>query len=96
MNLSDPEKSTIGGKKYFRVRSYAILCYMNGEHVGLTHGGYQGYMVHRKTEDITKPGPSAVFVFLNEHQNSIDDGRFAFNSEGDRRMNLRPVGRVLL
>jgi prepilin-type processing-associated H-X9-DG protein len=56
--------------------------------VGLNYGGYKGYTVNRKTADITKPGPSSAFVFLDEHQNSIDDGHFGFNPEGDKWMNL--------
>jgi len=85
---ADPGRSTMGNKKYLRVRSYAMNCYMNGEDVGLTHGGYRGYAVNRKTGDITKPGPSTAFVLLDEHQNSIDDGHFGFNPEGDKWMNL--------
>jgi prepilin-type N-terminal cleavage/methylation domain-containing protein/prepilin-type processing-associated H-X9-DG protein len=85
---ADLGRSTIGGKKYRRVRSFAMNCYMNGEDVGLSYGGYRGYSVNRKTADITKPGPSSAFVFLDEHQNSIDDGHFGFNPEGDKWMNL--------
>jgi prepilin-type N-terminal cleavage/methylation domain-containing protein/prepilin-type processing-associated H-X9-DG protein len=85
---ADPGRSTIGGKKHQRVRSCAVNCYMNGEDVGLNYGGYRGYTVNRTTTDILKPGPSSAFVFLDEHQNSIDDGHFGFNPEGDLWMNL--------
>ncbi|MCZ7640378.1 MAG: type II secretion system GspH family protein [Verrucomicrobia bacterium] len=85
---ADLGRSTFGGKKLLRVRSYAMNCYMNGEDVGLNFGGYRGYQVNRKTADITRPGPSSAFVLLDEHQNSIDDGHFGFNPEGDKWMNL--------
>ena len=61
---------------------------MNGEDVGLNYGGFRGYAVNRKTADITRPGPSSASVFLDEHENSIDDGHFGFNPEGDMWMNL--------
>ncbi len=85
---ADLGRSTIGGRRYLRVRSFAMNCYMNGQDVGLIYGGYQGYTVNHKTGDINKPGPSSAFVFLDEHENSIDDGHFGFNPEGDMWMNL--------
>ena len=63
-------------------------CYMNGQDVGRDYGGYQGYQVNRKTAEITRPGPSSAFVLLDEHENSIDDGHYGFNPEGDLWMNL--------
>ncbi|HOX03953.1 MAG TPA: type II secretion system protein [Candidatus Paceibacterota bacterium] len=85
---TDLGRSIIGGKTYRRVRSYSINCYMNGQDIGQQYGGYTGYRVNRKTSDITKPGPSRAFVFLGEHQESIDDGHFGFLPEGDKWMNL--------
>jgi len=85
---TDLGRSVIGGKKMLRVRSYSMNCYMNGVDVGLDYGGYHGYTVNKKTDDILRPGPSTAFVFLDEHQNSIDDGHFGFNPEGDKWMNL--------
>ncbi len=37
------------------------------------------YPVNRKYSDILRPGPSKAFVFLDEHEISIDDGYFAIN-----------------
>ncbi|MBM3832972.1 MAG: type II secretion system protein [Verrucomicrobia bacterium] len=85
---SDVGRSTIGGKKYLRVRSYAMNGYMNGVDVGLVFHNQKGYKVNLKTSEIASPPPSQAFVFLDEHQNSIDDGHYGFAPEGDIWMNL--------
>lgn len=85
---NDLGRSTIGGRTYVRVRSFAMNCYMNGDDVGLRFGHYLGYQVNRRITDILHPGPSRAFVFLDERENSIDDGHFGFNPEGDKWMNL--------
>jgi prepilin-type N-terminal cleavage/methylation domain-containing protein len=66
----------------FRVRSYAMNCYMSGEDVGATHYSLTGYHVNKKTSDITAPRPAAVFVFTEEAEFSIDDGHFGFTPDG--------------
>ncbi len=85
---ADPGRSMLSGKKYLRVRSYSMNGYMNGVDVGLLFHGQRGYKVNKKTAEITAPPPARVFVFLDEHQNSIDDGHFGFAPEGDIWMNL--------
>jgi prepilin-type N-terminal cleavage/methylation domain-containing protein/prepilin-type processing-associated H-X9-DG protein len=85
---TDLGRSTLGGKKYPRVRSYALNGYMNGVDVGLVYFSQKGYKVNKKTVDITQPSPSQAFVFLDEHQISIDDGHFGFAPEGNTWMNL--------
>ncbi|MBI2929340.1 MAG: prepilin-type cleavage/methylation domain-containing protein [Verrucomicrobia bacterium] len=85
---SDLGRSVIGRKKYFRVRSYAMNGYMNGVDVGLVFFNQRGYKVNKKTTDITSPSASQASVFLDEHENSIDDGHFGFAPEGDIWMNL--------
>ena len=85
---SDVGRVTFGGKKYERVRSYAMNGYMNGVDVGFMFFTQRGYKVNVKTSEIAWPPPSQAFVFLDEHQNSIDDGHFGFAPEGDTWMNL--------
>src|ERR1043166_2622476 len=85
---TDVGRSIIAGKKYPRVRSYAMNGYMKGVDVGLTFFGQKGYKVNQKSADLTAPPPAQAFVFLDEHQNSIDDGHFGFAPEGDKWMNL--------
>src|SRR6185369_7307447 len=65
----------------FRVRSYSMNCYMNGDDIAMSKGGFAGFKVNRKTTDITKPRPSLAFVFLEESENTIDDGHFGFYPE---------------
>ena len=65
----------------FRVRSYAMNCYMNGVDIAMDKGSYTGYHVNRKLSDITTPKPVQAFVFVEESQNSIDDGHFGFMPE---------------
>ncbi|MBL9135644.1 MAG: type II secretion system protein [Verrucomicrobiales bacterium] len=40
--------------------------------------------IFEKTVDVTDPGPSKLWVFVDEHPDSINDGAF-FNSQADRR-----------
>jgi len=85
---TDVGRSTILGKKYLRVRSYSMNGYMNGVDVGLLFFNQKGYQVNKKGSDVTKPQPAQAFVFLDEHQVSIDDGHFGFAPEGNTWMNL--------
>jgi len=85
---SDLGRSTFSGRKYPRVRSYAMNGYMAGVDVGLMFFNQRGYKVNKKSADISAPPPSGAFVFLDEHQESIDDGHFGFAPEGDTWMNL--------
>ena len=66
----------------FRVRSYAMSCYMSGEDVGNTHYSLTGYHVNKKLSDITAPKPADAFVFTEEAEFSIDDGHFGFTPSG--------------
>ena len=74
-------KASPGGIS-FRVRSYAMNCYMSGEDVGNTHYSLNGYHVNKKTIQITTPKPSQAFVFVEEAEFSIDDGHFGFTPDG--------------
>jgi len=85
---ADLGRSTFGGKKYQRVRSYSMNGYMAGVDVGLVFLNQKGYKVNKKTDDLSSPPPAQAFVFLDEHQDSIDDGHFGFGPEGDVWMNL--------
>jgi len=85
---TDLGRSTFGLKRFLRVRSYSMNGYMNGVDVGLAFFNQTGYRVNKKGGDVTTPGASQAFVFLDEHQNSIDDGHFGFAPAGDVWMNL--------
>ncbi|HEY3762818.1 MAG TPA: type II secretion system protein [Verrucomicrobiae bacterium] len=68
----------------YRVRTYSMNCYMNGQDVGSSHAGLPSglYTVNTKLTDVRKPGPSSAMVFLDEAPFSIDDGDFGFSPSG--------------
>jgi prepilin-type processing-associated H-X9-DG protein len=41
-----------------------------------------GCRVFKKTSDLIVPGPTRTFVFIDEREDSIDDGYFAVNMTG--------------
>ena len=53
---------------------------------GGTAGGYRGYVsdfkIYRKYHELSNPGHSKVFVFLDMRQDSTDMGNFAVNMAG--------------
>jgi prepilin-type N-terminal cleavage/methylation domain-containing protein/prepilin-type processing-associated H-X9-DG protein len=65
------DRSTVYGTNVVRTRSYSMSAYMNGstDVPGVPSGVVTRYI------DI-KPGPATVFVFLDENEQSIDDGFF--------------------
>jgi len=56
-----------------RVRSIAMNAYSGSDGDDAGFGLWRGF---RKTSDVTKRGPSDVFVFVDEHPDSINDGYF--------------------
>jgi prepilin-type N-terminal cleavage/methylation domain-containing protein/prepilin-type processing-associated H-X9-DG protein len=72
----------------FRLRSYAMNCYMNGDDVAGSHDGQAGYRVNRKISEISKPKPVDAFVFVEESENTIDDGHFGFSPVMDHWYNV--------
>lgn len=75
----------------FRLRSYSINCFMYGNvsNVLQTYDpGATGYSENFRVYDIRAPRPSLAFVFVDEHENSIDDGHFGFLPETDQWLNI--------
>jgi prepilin-type N-terminal cleavage/methylation domain-containing protein/prepilin-type processing-associated H-X9-DG protein len=68
----------------YRVRSYSMNCYMNGQDIGNSHGGLPAglYQVNAKLTGIRMPEPSSAMIFLEEGPFSIDDGDFGFSPSG--------------
>jgi prepilin-type N-terminal cleavage/methylation domain-containing protein/prepilin-type processing-associated H-X9-DG protein len=68
----------------YRVRTYSMNCYMNGQDIGTSHAGLPAgvYTVNTKLTGIRKPGPPSAIVFLEEEPFSIDDGDFGFSPSG--------------
>jgi prepilin-type processing-associated H-X9-DG protein len=55
-----------------RVRSVSMNGYVNGYQGDLTP--VAGWNMYRKLSDVTNPRPSDLWVFVDEHPDSINDG----------------------
>jgi prepilin-type N-terminal cleavage/methylation domain-containing protein/prepilin-type processing-associated H-X9-DG protein len=66
---------TVGGSRTPRVRSVSMSCYMGPNSPGWT----AGYKIFGKYAEIVEPSPSMALVFLDERQDSLDDGFFAID-----------------
>jgi prepilin-type N-terminal cleavage/methylation domain-containing protein/prepilin-type processing-associated H-X9-DG protein len=67
---SDPSTVTFGGQALPRVRSVSMNNYMGAAEL-------PGYRFFMKMQDVTTPGPSDAWVFMDERWDSINDGLFA-------------------
>lgn len=74
---SDQSNAQIGGHTYHRVRSVSMNCWMN--YVGSSSIGQDEYQVFRKFNQIVDPAPSKAWVFIDEREDSINDGLFQTN-----------------
>jgi prepilin-type N-terminal cleavage/methylation domain-containing protein len=75
----------------FRLRSYSISCFMCGDVSNVMEEydpGVTGYSDNYRLSDITAPQPSLAFVFVEEHENTIDDGHLGFVPETDEWLNM--------
>jgi len=73
---------TLGGRKYPRVRSMSMSQAMGGPGEWLPPGSgmvskQTRYKTYYKTSDFADPGPSRLYVLLDEHPDSINAGGFA-------------------
>jgi prepilin-type processing-associated H-X9-DG protein len=66
-----PAQSAIGP----RVRSVSLNAALGGKPTFMNQNG-KTYFSALKTSDLGIPGPAAVFAFLDEHPDSINDGQF--------------------
>jgi len=93
---SDRSAFIYRGEKKPRIRSYSMNGYL-GYPKGTVPGNCPPLKPAVKMGDITSPGPSAVFVFLDEHENSINDSHFTpfsnMRSFGNQSWLDTPAGR---
>lgn len=79
------DKSTVNvrGKITPRVRSMSMLNWVGGRGEGreMVWSG-PGWRIYRKYSDIFDPGPTMTFVFLDEREDSINDGMFVVDMTG--------------
>lgn len=66
-----------------RVRSVSLNCYMNGMEVLGENALWQSdaFATFRTADDLNRGSPSALFVFVDEREDSINDGYFASDLE---------------
>ena len=64
------------GKRVPRIRSMSMNCWVGG------HPLYDGWKTYRKMSDFINPGPSRTGVFLDEREDSINDGYFVIDMGG--------------
>jgi len=74
----------VGRERRPRVRSMSMNLYLGGW--GGTDGGWgaavSAYRIYLKYSELTDPGPTRTFVFLDMREDSIDMGNFAVNMAG--------------
>jgi prepilin-type N-terminal cleavage/methylation domain-containing protein/prepilin-type processing-associated H-X9-DG protein len=68
---SDRSWVLISGRRCARVRSYSMNVY-----TGLGVKDSNGYHVVNSVAEATRPSPENTFYFVDEHEDTIDDGQF--------------------
>lgn len=78
------------GQRVPRIRSMSMNCWVGGPAWGDSGSGWRVYL---KLSDMADPGPARTFVFLDEREDSINDGYFAVDMMGypDRQASMRLV-----
>lgn len=74
----DRAVSVHGGVSYPRVRSVSMNSWLAQGRLSQS----PGYLVYKKLSDLSRPGPAKTWVFIDEREDSIDDGYFAVNMTG--------------
>ncbi|MCZ7634601.1 MAG: prepilin-type N-terminal cleavage/methylation domain-containing protein [Verrucomicrobia bacterium] len=74
---ADRSMASFGTKSLPRVRSMSMNCWMN--YLFNVDIGQDTYVIYRKYGDIVDPGPSMIWVLIDEREDSINDGLFQTN-----------------
>jgi prepilin-type processing-associated H-X9-DG protein len=79
---ADKSVSKHGGKWYPRARSVSLNANMNMNESHHSGWGFnKSYIVFRKYDDIIDPPPARAFTYIDEREDSIDDGAFGVDCE---------------
>jgi prepilin-type N-terminal cleavage/methylation domain-containing protein len=70
-NFLSPVQRTLGWSE--RTRS-VVMNYFSGVDPNSDPSGFNQWRGFRKTADMRNPGPSNIFIFVDEHPDSINDG----------------------
>ena len=80
---ADKSSCRVNGQPVPRVRSMAMNMWINGPGWGTARGeNGTGWRKFFKLDGFTDPGPSNTFVFLDEREDSINDGTFVVDMGG--------------
>jgi len=80
---ADRSTVNVGGKLMPRVRTMSMLNFVGGRGENLPLGwNSDGWRIYRKSGDFIDPGPTRTFVFLDEREDSINDGMFVVDMSG--------------
>ena len=74
----DRSTSVYNGVAGDRVRTISMNCWLSEGRLSVS----PGFRVYKKTGDLTVPGPTETWVFMDEREDSIDDGYFAVDMTG--------------
>jgi prepilin-type N-terminal cleavage/methylation domain-containing protein/prepilin-type processing-associated H-X9-DG protein len=78
-----------GGKLVLRNRSYAMSAFIGDTTTSWVQNHAAVFKTVKKFGDLTGPGPSDVYVLIDEHENSINDSHF-FPFDNLRSFNNNP------
>jgi prepilin-type N-terminal cleavage/methylation domain-containing protein len=84
----------VRGRTLPRVRSMSMLNWVGGRGEGREMGwSGPGWRTYRSLNSLVDPGPSMTFVFLDEREDSINDGMFVVDMTGypDQPQQIRMV-----
>jgi len=76
---ADRSTVSVQGAVYPRVRSIAMNAWFNSTDVNYFGTGYRIYM---KMSDVTDPGATHTWLFLDEREDSINDGEMVVGMDG--------------
>ncbi len=80
----DKSMSTIGNKRYPRVRSVSMNNWIGSYDAvtGVETSFTPGFKVFKKVTDMVGPGPSETYLLVDEREDSINDGSFLVYMDG--------------
>ncbi len=85
-SMAKPTSGPLRGQSVPRIRSVSMNNWVGGPGWGnsgpWTPEANRGWKVFLRSGDITDPGPSSSFVFLDEREDSINDGYFVVDMAG--------------
>ena len=85
---ADPSQT--GGQPH--VRSYAMNGWMGSRYME-TYPGQRGYRTFLRENELATAGPSKIWVLIDEHELSIDDGWFLVTMDNSRPFASFPASR---